>query len=471
MPNNSTEADGGLAGVVDPTDFFGQPGSFDAVNEELAISNLLLETKFNAPLPYLVRNGWNTGGDKYSSAASFDANIIGPELGVPYKSVAAIRDFNAPGFIVADPKITLEVEKVTEGQSSWISTETKYGFRFHFNPEVFAERYARRMDVNWLQYMQTLSKLDTPPTMAHTGATMTINLLLSRRDDVRLCQRDDYANFYSAITAEDAELIRTQGTMYDIEYLMRVINGAPMDTWHGLSADYGMLMNRVVLISVGNSPGARKIRGIINNMGWTHQQFAPGMIPVYTELTLNISRIPDMYDQSAPDATAANNAEIFASGLSEADGGDSSSSGFESGAPVTTGDAGRVVAYARTLLGTFDYVNVRPSNPQTGMDCSAFVWWCYQQVYPGSMGSEPGYTGTQVGLGKPVNRENIKTGDLVFYGNPVLTLPGAHVAMYQGNGTVIHSSGTDTKQATEAGLDAAGGGMPITAIRRILEDE
>lgn len=479
MPN-STEADGGVAGIADPTEFLSsRPGSFDAVNEQLRVRSLLQGVKFNAPLPTVVRSGWARatapGRDQYNSLQTPDRDYVGATSSVPYAGLPSNREFNAPGFIIADPKIMTEVDKVTQGQSTWVTNETKYGFRFHFNPEVYAERYARQMDVNWLSYLQTLAQSSIPPASSYTGTTLTLNLLLARRDDVRICAREDYADFYTTITPEDRELIRTMGTMYDLEYLFRVINGDPMETWHGTSADFGFMMNRAVVISVGNSPGARKLRGIINNMGWTHQQFAPGMVPVYTQLTLNISRIPDLYDHSAPDALAANSAELFASGSSSwqsgndaPDGGGGNSGGIP--APVLAGDAGIVVAYARSLMGTFDYVNVRPANLQTGMDCSAFVWWCYNQMFPGSMGPEIGYTGTQVNLGREVSRSNIKAGDLVFYGDPVRTLPGAHVAMYQGNGTVIHSSGTGTRQATEAGIDAAGGGLAITSIRRILED-
>jgi cell wall-associated NlpC family hydrolase len=72
-------------------------------------------------------------------------------------------------------------------------------------------------------------------------------------------------------------------------------------------------------------------------------------------------------------------------------------------------------------------------DPATGFDCSGLVRYVYLKH-----GIElPHYSGYQFKMGKPVSKDELIPGDLVFFGNPV-----HHVGIYIGNGYFIHAPKT-----------------------------
>ncbi|MFI0433810.1 MAG: C40 family peptidase [Candidatus Nanopelagicales bacterium] len=89
----------------------------------------------------------------------------------------------------------------------------------------------------------------------------------------------------------------------------------------------------------------------------------------------------------------------------------------------------RAVSAAQSVLGSpFVWGGSSPG----GFDCSGLTRWSYGQagVYL------PGGSYNQINYGYPVGWNDLRRGDLVFYG------PGGsqHVAMYYGNGQVIQAS-------------------------------
>ena len=76
----------------------------------------------------------------------------------------------------------------------------------------------------------------------------------------------------------------------------------------------------------------------------------------------------------------------------------------------------------------------------SGADCSGFIWAVYTKC--GLSVSKLGLPRTSSAMsksGKSVSMSTIQPGDLVFYGNRYGTVD--HVAMYIGNGKVVHESG------------------------------
>lgn len=75
-------------------------------------------------------------------------------------------------------------------------------------------------------------------------------------------------------------------------------------------------------------------------------------------------------------------------------------------------------------------------NPNTGVDCSGFTRYLYA-----SLGIDlPHSSAAQSYSGKPVSREQLMPGDLIFYGGSSIN----HVAMYIGNGNVCHAASERT---------------------------
>ena len=73
-------------------------------------------------------------------------------------------------------------------------------------------------------------------------------------------------------------------------------------------------------------------------------------------------------------------------------------------------------------------------DPHTGADCSGFTW--YVMKHAAGINLNPSSRG-QATQGTPVSADQMKPGDLVFYSSG-----GAinHVALYIGNGQVVHAS-------------------------------
>jgi hypothetical protein len=88
--------------------------------------------------------------------------------------------------------------------------------------------------------------------------------------------------------------------MYDLEYLFRTCNGVPMEgLWHGKkTSDFGVFAPYPVIISLGNAKTSRRIRASITGFSIHHSMFAPGMIPIRSELQISAMRISDSYYQN-----------------------------------------------------------------------------------------------------------------------------------------------------------------------------
>ncbi len=110
-----------------------------------------------------------------------------------------------------------------------------------------------------------------------------------------------------------------------------------------------------------------------------------------------------------------------------------SSSGGSSSVNVSVPDAASssdIVSIAMDYLGCpYVWAGSSPS----GFDCSGFVMYVYAKVGV----SLPHSSRMQYGCGKAVSRDDLRPGDLVFFGNPI-----HHVGIYVGDDKMIHAAGT-----------------------------
>ena len=120
--------------------------------------------------------------------------------------------------------------------------------------------------------------------------------------------------------------------------------------------------------------------------------------------------------------------------------------------PQVDGRAALAISFAESKLGLW-YEWGGTGNPS--YDCSGLV----QAAWAAAGVQLPRVTWNQIGVGQsvPADLADLQPGDLIFY------LDGAHVAMYVGNGLVIHAP-TIGQRIQYGEWDM----MPITAVRRIL---
>ena len=89
------------------------------------------------------------------------------------------------------------------------------------------------------------------------------------------------------------------------------------------------------------------------------------------------------------------------------------------------------MSYACSFVGKLAYV-YGGTSLTTGVDCSGFV----QQVYAHFGISLPRTSSEQGSYGTSVSSSEMQAGDLVYY--------GGHIAIYIGNGQVVHASNEQT---------------------------
>jgi len=99
-------------------------------------------------------------------------------------------------------------------------------------------------------------------------------------------------------------------------------------------------------------------------------------------------------------------------------------------APPVTGDVSGVIAAATSQIGV-PYVWAG-STPAGGFDCSGFTMWAW--AHGGK--SLPHSAAAQYSMTRKIPLDQLQPGDLVFYGRPI-----HHVALYVGNGTIVHAPG------------------------------
>ena len=130
---------------------------------------------------------------------------------------------------------------------------------------------------------------------------------------------------------------------------------------------------------------------------------------------------------------------------------DNTGGGGNKNPAFSTGVSGSaVVNYALTFVGN-PYV-WGGKDPNTGADCSGFTSYVY-----GHFGiSIPSYSYSQRSVGKEVSYANAQAGDLICY--------AGHVAIYMGNGQIVHAKGT---AYGIVGYDNATY-RPIITVRRVL---
>lgn len=161
---------------------------------------------------------------------------------------------------------------------------------------------------------------------------------------------------------------------------------------------------------------------------------------VDAEAVQAIEKAKDLIAQKQAEGNSANTPNRGGNvnnGGNTASGGSSSGSGSSSGggsvvAPPSQGAASSLISYAYQFIGRpYVYGATGPDS----FDCSGFT----QYVYKNALGIGLSRTTfTQVNEGKPVSRDQLQPGDLVFTEGPA-SAPG-HVGIYVGNGQMIHAA-------------------------------
>lgn len=127
---------------------------------------------------------------------------------------------------------------------------------------------------------------------------------------------------------------------------------------------------------------------------------------------------------------------------------------------VYTGDVNTVIAMAKSMVG--GRYNLGSATP-TVSDCSGLTMQCYAKI-----GIKlPHKASLQANYGKSVSYDEMQPGDLIFYGGSSYSSI-YHVALYIGDGKIIHAEGYSTGIVVSYS-DTVARYNHITAIKRLVE--
>lgn len=159
----------------------------------------------------------------------------------------------------------------------------RFGLRLHFNPTHITMSTSLDAKVD-NSPMDAWQKLNVSPNQQQ----VSLDLKLRRVADVA---ETDLTAFTPRISSAELTEIKNRGTLIDIEYLFRAINGT-MTSLDGnyTTSDIGYLMYNLLNFNLSRT---WKFIGFVTNMVVTHNMFTPDMVPIDSDVHLDVIRMTD----------------------------------------------------------------------------------------------------------------------------------------------------------------------------------
>jgi hypothetical protein len=187
---------------------------------------------------------------------------------------------------------------ISETQVSPIDNDPQlYGFKFLYNPEKVGMAWGimDQMDPTYV------ASGDDPFAAISAGlmaSSVTFNLILNRIEDFKYFTLGggfltDPNPYPITIPTEDRFEIYEKGTMYDIEYLFKTLNGPKASftsKLNGKTSDRGWLRPSIVELHLG-ARMRYKVR--VQNLAVNHAIFNARMVPIFSTVQLTVGRFND----------------------------------------------------------------------------------------------------------------------------------------------------------------------------------
>jgi hypothetical protein len=183
--------------------------------------------------------------------------------------------------------------------------DTDWGFQFLWNPSSISTSVSRNMDI-------TPSSADALRVVSGVfpgQETVNINIVIDRTNDFACIKAEaasfhgDFIKYYNSLypgasTSQNMSgqitNLMNQGTMADLEYLFKAINGSGNGQlqWTTLlgkkTANVGYLAPTLLGIQLGPTLDNLSYVGWISNINLNHTAFTENMIPIRTEVGISI---------------------------------------------------------------------------------------------------------------------------------------------------------------------------------------
>jgi hypothetical protein len=180
--------------------------------------------------------------------------------------------------------------------------DTNWGFQFLWNPEAIGNSLSRNANF-------TPSAVDKTAKFASIFTSMeavSFSIVIDRVNDFACIKSSsDYANIantyyrgngYPGNPEDIVEQLRDlskRGTMADIEYIFRMINGEGTNgsVWKNplgrQTADLGFLSPSVIAVQFGPNKDSLSYVGYVEGITISHNKFTEDMIPIHSEVNVS----------------------------------------------------------------------------------------------------------------------------------------------------------------------------------------
>ena len=215
----------------------------------------------------------------------------------------------AKGTIQMNASYATNLSKASS-QTSNKYDENLYGFKFLYNPTEVGMAWGLVEGVNWELIQSGLDKIQ-PIGAGLTQTTISFSVLLNRINDMSYLDSNGlipgvtnpYETFKtkSGNINDELKMVYQKGTMYDMEYFFKTVNGfnsVYTSSLNGETADQGWLNGIPVELHLG--AGLRYLVRI-SNIDINHLMFNERMVPIKSMLNLTCTRF---YDNNVIDPTA-----------------------------------------------------------------------------------------------------------------------------------------------------------------------
>lgn len=183
-----------------------------------------------------------------------------------------------------------------------------YAFQFQYNPGTVSMSYYTSPNVDVTMITSGAEMFNLAGVSGSQGS-ISFQIIINRIFDMQYYTsgggfKSGYgSDIYPVRPAtSDYPDIYKKGTMYDVEYLLRVLMGTTMNSYlrGENTADMGWLPAIPVELHLGK--GLRYL-GVVNSLNLNHMIFDHRMVPLFTTLDIAFARLPD-YPASGTTATA-----------------------------------------------------------------------------------------------------------------------------------------------------------------------
>jgi hypothetical protein len=211
---------------------------------------------------------------------------------------AAKGAFQMDRYLWKSSQAMQSVKKSLKAQKRKVPSEM-YGFRFLYNPQVLGMSWGQSTFTNNQALLQGLDTI-VPSAPGTMNSSISFWIPLNRIQDMSYLKSDgSYVgnNPYSYdVPKADRKMIYERGTMYDIEWLMKTINGyAFLDHTSDVSGlktnDMGFMLQFPIELHLGN---AMRYRVQVTDVQVQHIIFNPRMVPIWSTVNFTCRRFPEL---------------------------------------------------------------------------------------------------------------------------------------------------------------------------------